>query len=355
MPKRFTDTEKWKDDWYISLSNDDKIVWQWLLDNCTHAGVCKRSIGILNLMCQVKYTEDEMISKMDGRVIVSDNFWFIPKFIKFQYPTLLSKKPVIVSLIKELTAKNLLKFVPELCNNNSQIVEEQLNNETEIIEEQLQDLDEIIQEQIDNSSETIPEQLNNYSGTISEQLNNYSGTIPEQLNNYSGIVKVKDKVKDKVKVKVKVNLEKGGMGGKTKPPDVYSRMVESWFKFFEDEFGLRPKFSSMDGKKIKSIRDYLARQIPEQGEQGQEKLIEVWELILSSVPKHEFIHKNPSLNLIESKLNELMILVKSPRNRIDQHDQSTAGALRILHERNKKNILNDEHRKLEIGAISEVN
>jgi len=27
MAKRFTDTDKWKDDWFISLSNDYKIIW----------------------------------------------------------------------------------------------------------------------------------------------------------------------------------------------------------------------------------------------------------------------------------------------------------------------------------------
>jgi hypothetical protein len=48
MSKRFTDTEKWKDDWFLSLSNDYRIVWQWLLDNCNHAGICKPSINLLN-------------------------------------------------------------------------------------------------------------------------------------------------------------------------------------------------------------------------------------------------------------------------------------------------------------------
>lgn len=187
------------------------------------------------------------------------------------------------------------------------------------------------------------------STTYEEDMNDISKTYVPHMENRN------ENINEDIDID-----KKGVVGGKTKTEkvvssDSYSRMVDSWFKFFEDEFGLRPKFSAMDGRKIKSIRDYLARQIPEHGDQGQEKLIEVWELILSSVPKHEFIHKNPSLNLIESKLNELMILVKSPRNRSDQHDQSTARALRILQERNKKNILNNEYRELEGGAISEVN
>ena len=106
MSKRFTDTDKWKDDWYISLSNDDKIVWQWLLDNCSHAGLCKKSMGLLNMMCHVNYTEEQMIEKMKDRVIPHDNYWFIPKFIKFQYTTLYSLKPVIISVVKELFSTN---------------------------------------------------------------------------------------------------------------------------------------------------------------------------------------------------------------------------------------------------------
>ena len=85
MAKRLTDTEKWKDDWYINLDNDSKVVWQWLLDNCNHAGICKRSITMLNLMCRVNYTEDQMLKKMENRVLLVKNIWFIPKFLKFQY------------------------------------------------------------------------------------------------------------------------------------------------------------------------------------------------------------------------------------------------------------------------------
>ena len=79
MAKRFTDSEKWKDDWYISLPNDYKIVWQWLLDNCTHSGLCKRSMGLLNMMCRVDFKESDILEKMNGRVCIVNDFWFIPK------------------------------------------------------------------------------------------------------------------------------------------------------------------------------------------------------------------------------------------------------------------------------------
>ena len=124
MAKRLTDTEKWNDDWYISLNNDYRIIWQWLLDNCNHAGICKRSMKLLNLMCNTLITEEELVAEMLGRVIIKDNNWFIPKFLKFQYPNLLSNKPVIISVIKELEKNNLIEIIPESFGNDYLIIKD---------------------------------------------------------------------------------------------------------------------------------------------------------------------------------------------------------------------------------------
>jgi hypothetical protein len=163
MSKRFTDTEKWKDDWFLSLSNDEKVAWFWLLDNCNHAGICKPSIGLLNFMCRTNYTEDQLIQIMDGRVVKFDGMWFIPKFLKFQYGTLVSNMPAVKSVVKELKAKKLLDF-------SKAFVEVPL---------------------IDDSHES----------------DNSSITLTEQLPNSSLTVKDKDKDKDKDIDKVKILLD----------------------------------------------------------------------------------------------------------------------------------------------------
>ena len=124
MAKRLTDSDKWNDDWYISLSNDYRIIWQWLLDNCNHAGVCKRSIRLMNLMCNTSITEDDLILMMEGRVIIADNNWFIPKFLKFQYVGLQSNKPVIVSVVKELEKTGYYKLIPESFGNDYLIIKD---------------------------------------------------------------------------------------------------------------------------------------------------------------------------------------------------------------------------------------
>lgn len=124
MAKRLTDTEKWNDDWYISLNNDYRIIWQWLLDNCNHAGICKRSIRLLNLICNTSVSEEELVQAMDGRVIVVENNWFIPKFLKFQYASLHSNRPVIISVVKELEKNKLIQFIPESFGNDYRIIKD---------------------------------------------------------------------------------------------------------------------------------------------------------------------------------------------------------------------------------------
>src|SRR6185312_4104773 len=141
MAKRLTDTEKWKDEWYVSLSNDDRIVWQWLLDNCSHAGFCKRSMSILNMMCRVNYTEEEMISKMSNRLIIIRTEWFIPNFIRFQYSSLMSLKPAILSVVKELYAKNCVGIIPESFGDNYKIISKSFDNHCQMIKDKDKDKD----------------------------------------------------------------------------------------------------------------------------------------------------------------------------------------------------------------------
>ncbi len=138
MAKRLTDTDKWKDEWYLQLSNDDKIVWQWLLDNCNHAGILKRNVSLLNLMCGVKYTEAEVIEKMDTRLIVINNSWFIPKFIKFQYTTLLSGKPVIISVVKELFLGRCVEIMAQFGNDYT-IISKSFDNHCQMIKDKDKD------------------------------------------------------------------------------------------------------------------------------------------------------------------------------------------------------------------------
>jgi len=110
MAKRFTDSEKWNDDWYISLNNDQKVAWQWIIDNCNHGGLCKRSMKLLNFYCNSNFVEEDIINFADGRIYIYKDYWFIPKFLIFQYGNNWinsSGKPVL-SAIKNLLEVGIL-------------------------------------------------------------------------------------------------------------------------------------------------------------------------------------------------------------------------------------------------------
>ena len=46
MAKRFTDTDKWQDEWWGSLPNDYRMIWLYLVDRCSIAGIWKKDLTL---------------------------------------------------------------------------------------------------------------------------------------------------------------------------------------------------------------------------------------------------------------------------------------------------------------------
>jgi hypothetical protein len=123
MPKRFTDTEKWKDDWYLSLTNDQRIIWQYLLDNCSIAGIIKISFKHLNFCCNCNINDDDIKTIFNGRLMKANDYYFIPKFLLFQYPKGLgSNKPAIIGVKNELNKYNLIDAKNNIIFNHKVII-----------------------------------------------------------------------------------------------------------------------------------------------------------------------------------------------------------------------------------------
>lgn len=119
MPRRFTDTEKWKDEWFLSLDNDSRIVWQYILDNCSHAGILKKNFKLLNFCCNTQHTEESFNKIFVDRVLDKDKFYFIPKFLTYQYPKgLNSNKPAIVSVRRELELVGFSTMITQSLGND---------------------------------------------------------------------------------------------------------------------------------------------------------------------------------------------------------------------------------------------
>lgn len=85
--KRFTATEKWQDVWYRKLSPTLKCLFQYLCDNCDHAGVIDPDWEMVGNYIGAKVNPDS-IRGLGSRVQVMRNgkVW-ICGFIRFQYGT----------------------------------------------------------------------------------------------------------------------------------------------------------------------------------------------------------------------------------------------------------------------------
>jgi hypothetical protein len=95
MAKRFTDTTKWKDVWYQQLPAKYKLFWLYILDECDNAGVWKPNIALAQFQIGEPFEESEIRRVMADRIeFLPSGYWFIRKFIQFQYGELSeSSKP----------------------------------------------------------------------------------------------------------------------------------------------------------------------------------------------------------------------------------------------------------------------
>lgn len=93
MANRFTDTEKWKDEWFLSLEPTMKILWLYICDTCDYAGVWKVNFTLASFSVGTILDKQSALNAFGERVkVISDEKWHIPKFISFQYRGKLSPK-----------------------------------------------------------------------------------------------------------------------------------------------------------------------------------------------------------------------------------------------------------------------
>lgn len=109
MAKRFTDTDKWKKPFIRSLDAPYKLLWFYILDDCDHAGIWQADFEVASLRIGYQVNEKTMLEKFSGRVQkVSEEKYFIPDFIFFQYGELNEKNRLHLSVIQILN-KNKIK------------------------------------------------------------------------------------------------------------------------------------------------------------------------------------------------------------------------------------------------------
>lgn len=85
MAKRFTDTNKWDDEWFLELEPAHKLLWIYILDTCDHAGVWKVNFKKASFCIGALLDKETSLKALKGRVAdLGNGKWFIEKFIPFQ-------------------------------------------------------------------------------------------------------------------------------------------------------------------------------------------------------------------------------------------------------------------------------
>lgn len=103
MAKRFTDSEKWKDAWFMSLKPAHKLFWFYVLDNCDHAGIWNCNFKLASFQLGMELDEAELAEVFAGRFkLIEQSLWFIPTFIDFQYGAIKETNNLHCSVLKTL-------------------------------------------------------------------------------------------------------------------------------------------------------------------------------------------------------------------------------------------------------------
>jgi len=112
MPKRFTDSDKWKQPFLRGLKAPYKLLWLYIQDECDHAGIWQVDFEVaqikigesLNKKTAVESFEKIMIPIQGGEK------WFFPQFIEFQYGDLKQENRAHASVISLLKKYSLWNF-----------------------------------------------------------------------------------------------------------------------------------------------------------------------------------------------------------------------------------------------------
>jgi len=94
MAKRFHDSGLWNEDWYIDLSTNYKLFYQYIIDNCDHAGIWKPNTKhfefILGSSCPLKGFLNNINLDKERMMKLANGRYFICGFIPFQYGSVLN-------------------------------------------------------------------------------------------------------------------------------------------------------------------------------------------------------------------------------------------------------------------------
>lgn len=125
MSKRFTDTKKWRNEWFRNLSAEAKLTWIYLCDECESHGVLKIDYGLASFQLGFKLEKSHLEKWFFDKIhFISNEKILIIPFFEFQYGE--SKD----SWSAKIQAKKKLENLGFVIENNSLIIPNQPNQTT---------------------------------------------------------------------------------------------------------------------------------------------------------------------------------------------------------------------------------
>lgn len=114
MPKRFTDTDKWKKPFIRTLQGPYKLLWLYILDDCDHAGIWQVDFEVARIRIGEQVDKQTALNIFADRIEVfgGGSKWFIKDFIDFQYGQLSEKNRLHQSVLNILQKNELGVFKP---------------------------------------------------------------------------------------------------------------------------------------------------------------------------------------------------------------------------------------------------
>ncbi len=112
MAKRFTDTTKWNEDWFLDLPIEHKLFWIYICDNCDYAGIYKPNKKLFEFCVGCDIKEIDFLQRINigkKRIeVLKNGRWYLKGFIEFQYgKNLNSNSKVHKNVIRLLDENNI--------------------------------------------------------------------------------------------------------------------------------------------------------------------------------------------------------------------------------------------------------
>lgn len=117
MAKRYTDNQKFFKPWLQELPTEYKLLWLFILDTCSIAGIWDVSFLIPEAIFKCKYDPSEAIKVLKKQITpLSERKWLVNDFISFQYKRLNPASPPHKAVINELEEAGIWNHEEETLN-----------------------------------------------------------------------------------------------------------------------------------------------------------------------------------------------------------------------------------------------